>query len=821
VKPPPTDPLLGTTAGHYRLARRLGEGGMGAVYLGERIDDFTHRAAVKLLLEGATAETARRFQAEKEALAALRHPNIVKLLDAGATAAGIPYLVMDYVEGFPLDRYCRDRRLDLATRLDLVIQLLDAIAAAHRHLIVHCDLKPCNILVTSDGAVQVLDFGIAKLLDPARYGFTAGLTTTFRPLTPEFASPEQLSGEPITTATDLYAAGVLLYELLTGQHPFEDRVMQPVALLEAICFDPPEPPSRRAARLPDPPVPARLIAGDLDAVVLKAIAKEPDRRYPDAAAFADDLRRRLDRRPVLARPARWSYRASRFAARNRALAAAAAIATLAALFGAAGTLVEGVRAARARARAEARVADLRTLSTALLADYYDRVARLPGATAVQQMLVTRSLRYLDSMAAESRSDPTLSLELAGGFIKLAALEGSPYENNLGRPHDSLVTSGKAIAIADSARRSAAPEPRASIVLSQAHQARAEALLALGRIPEGVAECRAAADIMDRAIAGHADPDALLQAASTHETLADQLGSTGITGMLDRRSAETELLRALDLYRRAANPRARRAQVVVQMKLADLRWDADPLGALASYEQAQRDLETLPAAELAQLPNRRLRASLLRRRGEALGELDRNDEAAVLLAEDVRLTDSVLSIDPANERAIWDLAIAVNSLATVEAAGHRPAAALPLYRRVLDLLARMQPSTQTQLTEGDTLVAIGALTRNDARTRAGIAILTRVADRADSSSQALTRVANTLLTAKVDPARALAYLDRALAQPGVARDPSVALLKARALRRLGREREAVATAARALSDAPDTAQTSGSTRTRLETFLASH
>jgi non-specific serine/threonine protein kinase/serine/threonine-protein kinase len=835
----PDDRLIGSLVGRYRLVRRLGEGGMGAVYLGEREEDFAHRAAVKLLLEGVSnEETVRRFQAEKEALASFRHPSIVGLLDAGVTPAGIPYLVMDYVEGEPLDRYCARHAPGLYDRLRLIVQLLDAIAAAHRRLIVHCDLKPSNVLVTTAGAVQVLDFGIAKMLDPAQYGFAHPVTRTFRPLTPEFASPEQLQGAPITIAADIYAVGVLLYELLTGEHPFEDRILQPVALLEAICFEMPEPLSRRAARLALPPFPANLLAGDLDAIVLKGLSKEPDRRYRDADAFAADLLRHLDGRPVEAQPATWRYRAAKFAHRRPALALAAAAAILAGALGAAGTVREAVRANRARARAQARFADVRKLSNAVLVDFYDRVGKLPGATAAQQLLVSRSVRYLDTLAAESRPDPSLALELAEGFIKLANLQGSPYENNIGQPLEGLATVDKAVRIASAA--AGAAHPRASIVLSKARQTRGDVLLTIGRIAEAVDESRAAAGIMDRVVAEHPrDLDALLQAASSHETVADKLGSVGPTGMLDRGAALRELERSLDLYRRAIavapdNPRPGRAVVVIQMKLADIGWDADPLRSLAGYEDALRSLEQLPARALDELPNRRLRASLLRRLGESFGELGRHDEAIQTLTADVQVLDSLLSIDPGNERARWDLIIAVNAQGNVEIARGRPQAALPCYTRVLELLAgtaTLGQSTQLQLTHGETLVAIGGALTDLGRpvdaaqkTRQGLAILRKLTVGAEGSTQALTRIAEALLTARPaelqDARAALALLEKSLAWH--AADPSAALVHARALRKLGRESEALSTAAAALAQLPPPdakrAYTSVDIRRRIETFL---
>ncbi|MCX6627351.1 MAG: protein kinase, partial [Candidatus Solibacter sp.] len=588
---------------------------------------------------------------------------------------------------------------------------------AHQRLVVHCDLKHANVIVTPEGCARLLDFGIAKLLNPAHYGFGDPLTRTFRPLTPEFASPEQLSGQPLTTATDLYSVGVLLYGLVAGEHPFEDVIMQPVSLLEAICFEPPEPPSRRAARRPGGPVNARRIEGDLDAIVLKALRKEPEQRYPSAALFAADLRRFLEGMPVEARQGSWRYRAAKFARRNRGAAAAIAMAILAVGIGAAGTLWEGVRAERARTRAERRFNEVRRLSNTLLADFYDNVGKLPGATGVQQMLVVRSVRYLDSLAAESQSNPSLALELADGYVKLAGLQGSPYENNIGKPDEGLATIAKAVTTSSRLANDIARDHQAFLVLSKARQMRGDVLLGIGRIQEALEESRLAADIMDRlATQRPTDAGILVQAASCHEAVGDQLGSAGLTSMLDRGAAKREFEHALDLYRRAnradgALPRPRRALVVIGMKLADVGWDMDPAASLAGYQEAYRALQQLPPRELEALPNRRLRASLLRRLGESFSEFGRHDDALKILEEDVQVLDSMLSIDPANERAQWDLTIAVNAQGNAESARGRPRAALPYYERVLALLQKMpnlERSVQLELSHGETLAAIGGI-----------------------------------------------------------------------------------------------------------------
>ncbi len=349
---------LGRRIGPYRVREILGQGGMGTVFLAERADgQFEERVALKLLRCCTTSdELLRRFQQERQILARLRHSTIAGLLHGGVTDDGQPYFAMEHVDGLPITDYCDTRSLGVEGRLELATQVTDGVQHAHRNLVVHRDLKPSNILVTDEGAVRLLDFGIAKLLEPglgetADEDDAAGDAVTML-LTPQYAAPEQLTGQPVTTATDVYALGVLLYELLTGGLPFAN------ALLGVVQGGDPEPPSRRVrtSEAPqcglDAATLSRRLEGDLDAVVLKALRAEPEQRYPTPEALGEDLRRHLDKQPVRARRATWRYRARKFVTRHRASVVAAALAILALLAGLAGTSWQAAEARRATARAE-------------------------------------------------------------------------------------------------------------------------------------------------------------------------------------------------------------------------------------------------------------------------------------------------------------------------------------------------------------------------------------------------------------------------------------------------------------------------------------
>jgi tetratricopeptide (TPR) repeat protein len=312
--------LAGRELGSWRLLRLIGRGGMGAVYLAERSDDqFRMQAALKVLPFGMTSEDAqRRFRAERQILARLSHPGIARLLDGGVMDDGTPYYVMEYVEGQPITAYCASRALPLAARLDLFQAVCAAVDHAHRNLIVHRDLKPSNILVTADGGVKLLDFGIARVLAPGDKALVTASSHLNHPMTLAYASPEQVRGEPPTTSCDVYALGVLLHELLTGRHPYRDAMTTPSSAERVVCETPTAPPSTAVeGHL------GRQLRGDLDTITLAALRKEPERRYPSVAALAEDVRRFLRRLPIAARRETLGYRALRFVQRNRVMSAAA------------------------------------------------------------------------------------------------------------------------------------------------------------------------------------------------------------------------------------------------------------------------------------------------------------------------------------------------------------------------------------------------------------------------------------------------------------------------------------------------------------------
>jgi len=424
--------VAGGRLGPYRLVRELGRGGMGAVYLAERDDEqYDRRVAIKVVPSGLLSAGLRmRFLLERRIQASLEHPNIARLYDAGVGADGTPYFVMEYVEGRPIDRHSDEKQLPIRARLALFDQVCDAVQFAHRNLVVHRDLKPGNILVSNDGGVKLLDFGIAKLLPTEADG---GATLTgvggFRALTPEYASPEQLRGEPVSTATDVYALGVLLFELLAGCWPYHPRDQSVLSFERAVLEQDPERPSAAITRTPNDPsvsqrrstTPAglrRQLRGDLDNIVLTALRKEPERRYASVRDLQDDVHRYLEGRPVSARPATWGYRTGKFV-RRHARGVAAAAATLSLVVALVGWYTVRLAGERDRARAQFERAEL---ARDFLVGVIEQTNPLRQVQSAGQPTVSDLLRSArDRLQTELVGQPELQAEM--GIAVAKALHG--------------------------------------------------------------------------------------------------------------------------------------------------------------------------------------------------------------------------------------------------------------------------------------------------------------------------------------------------------------------------------------------------------------
>lgn len=442
------DPWVGKRIGAYQLIEQVGSGGMGEVYRAIRVDDeYQKQVAIKLIRVGQdSAFVIQRFRNERQILASFEHPNIARLLDGGTTAEGLPYFAMEFIEGEPIDVYCDRMRLDISARLRLFLQVCSAVQYAHQRLIIHRDLKPNNILVGADGVPKLLDFGIAKILDlGAGSESTAHTKTNFTMLTPAYASPEQATGQPITTSSDVYSLGVILYELLTGRKP---------RFASAAPTDEPRRPSAAVRRLDAgrgitgsdntisaatlsglregaPSKLARRLRGDLDNIVLMALRADPQRRYESVEQFAEDLRRHLSSRPVIARKDTLRYRAGKFLVRYAAGVTATAAIVIALLAALLVTARETQIAQRERQREEHRFNEVRKLAHSLIFEINDAVQNVAGSSAARHLILKTGLQYLDSLSLEAVGDPTLQRELAAAYERLGDVQGRALEANEG------------------------------------------------------------------------------------------------------------------------------------------------------------------------------------------------------------------------------------------------------------------------------------------------------------------------------------------------------------------------------------------------------
>ncbi len=451
-----------TKFGRYTVLKEIGRGGMGAVFLAERNDgEFEQQAALKIIRQSFTDdEIERHFRRERQILASLNHPNIAKLLDGGVSDAGELFLVMEYVEGEPLGEYAANNQLSVEERLRLFLKICRAVSYAHQNLVVHRDLKPSNILITKDGEPKLLDFGLAKITAPGEVGENdfEQTKTFFRAFTPAYASPEQIHGNKVTTASDVYSLGVILYELLTGEKPFHFEGKSLDEILKTIDLTEPLRPSSVGnfksqisdSKFKDNPKSKiqnpKSLKGDLDNITLKALRKEPERRYKSVEAFAGDIERHLKNLPIKARPNTLSYRASRFFRRNRIAVSATAFIILALIFGLAIALWQAKVARTERDRAERRFADVRQLSNSLLFELSPKIERLPGSIEAREILVSRALEYLDSLAAEAQNDAQLQAELAAAYEKIGDLQGNPTNPNFIELEAAIVSYEKANAM---------------------------------------------------------------------------------------------------------------------------------------------------------------------------------------------------------------------------------------------------------------------------------------------------------------------------------------------------------------------------------------
>ena len=465
------DERIGSQIGGYIITDLLGQGGMGTVYRAEKSDESFHRVvALKVIKHGMDSRTIlQRFYTERQILSNLDHPNIARLIDAGMTDDGLPYFIMEYVEGITITEYCDQKKATIRERLDLFVKVCEAIQYAHRNLIVHRDIKPSNVLVTADGNVKLLDFGIAKMLSPEESIDVSTITSEgFPVMTPEYASPEQIKGEPVTTASDVYSLGVFLYELLCGYRPYEIKTRTPVEIERTVTTthlikpsvqittrksDPEKLQIICQSRLTTVDKLRRILAGDLDNIVMAALRKERERRYQSAEQLLNDIYRYKNNLPVSARPDTIRYRSSKFVKRHKYGVAAAIAIFILLLTGIITTAWQAHIATEAklaadeqRILAERRFNEVRELARRFMFDFHDEIEHLSGSRTARELLVSTALEYLERLAHEAGDDPELLNELAAAYIRVGDIQGNPYMANLGNTAAALETYQKALSL---------------------------------------------------------------------------------------------------------------------------------------------------------------------------------------------------------------------------------------------------------------------------------------------------------------------------------------------------------------------------------------
>lgn len=645
---------IGERIGAFEIESCLGEGGSSVVYAARRVSDFTQRVAIKLLRGHVGSAVTRRFALERDTLARLSHPHIATLFDAGTHVDGTPYLVLELVQGRSWSQWLSEERPALRARIERFLAICSAVEYAHQQLLVHRDIKPGNLMIDRGGRAMLLDFGIAKLLDDSS---SATLTRDGGfALTPAYAAPEQLRGEPVSTATDVYALGAVLYETLTARQPFasggatpatqrlRDPTLQPKlpSLAVGATVRGPE-----AANAAGHGCPAQLLRGDLDNVVMKALEPAPAQRYASVAALAADLRAWLEGRPVAARAHGWSYLTSKFVRRHPIGIALSLIAVLAI----GGALVV---AAQETARARRHLADARMLAHDILTEYPEQISELPGSLPVQARMVRDAMRYLDSVRAVAGDDSALLRELAAGYLRIGDLQGNPYTANLGDFAGADASYRQAQRALDHWRQRSADAGEIAVLQARLSARKAALEHQQSRLAESDRSFRKALDEFAALPPAVRDAAVLREHAATLDYHGDLLGNSEQASLLDpaagvARHAQARQMLADGLVRFPRDIGLQLGYAVAIEHAGDDAFFARDLGQAAShYRDAIARIEAMLAEHPTRTSLRRELSGLQSRRAQVLdlsGEVDAAIDAA---AQSVAIIEALLASDPTND-----------------------------------------------------------------------------------------------------------------------------------------------------------------------------
>ena len=709
--------------GAYQILDEIGAGGMGAVYLAARADEeFERRVAIKVVKSGMDTDfVIRRFRNERQILANLDHPNIARLIDGGTTEDRLPYFVMEYIEGQPLPDYCDAHKLGTTERLKIFRKVCSAIHYAHQNLIVHRDIKPSNILVTSDGEPKLLDFGIAKLL--ASSGQPVDTTHhNARLMTPAYASPEQVRGESVTTATDIYSLGVLLYELLTGHRPYQLTSSSLAEMMKVICEQEPEKPSTIISRTEtqggednrtrltwedvsklrdsQPEQLRRELSGDLDNIVLKAMRKEPQHRYASAEQFSEDIRRYLEGMPVTASEGTLKYRAGKFIRRHRAAVIAATLIVVTLIAGIIGTTWQAMVARRERVKSEKRFNDVRKLANSFLFEFHDSIQNLQGATAARELVVKRALEYLDSLAQEAGDDTSLQRELATAYQKVGDVQGDPYGASLGDTGSALESYRKALAIRErlGAKNPGDKEARRELAMSQL---KVGDILWLQGDWNGALELYQRGQAINKELYAATPNDYELgyDLSLAHQAIGDTLQQMGNLPEALENQRQALAIRE-ELTSKSDDPKIRLGYAISHIKIGDVLTQSGKMAeCLESYNKGIAMLEGLSKADPTNAKTKRVLKSSYQRLGMAL-EKTGDAKKAIEIYKNLLATDvKGVAADPSDAVAKRDLLGDYLQLANTYSTNEAAAESLSYYEKALEIaraLAEADPNnTQAQ------------------------------------------------------------------------------------------------------------------------------
>jgi eukaryotic-like serine/threonine-protein kinase len=693
--------VTGTRLGAWRVLQEIGRGGMGAVYLAIRDDDqFQKRVAIKLVKRGMdTAELLRRFRRERQILANLDHTYIARLIDGGSTSEGRPFLVMEYVEGLPIDVYCRELGLDVEPRCRLFLKVCEAVSYAHRNLVIHRDLKPGNILVAADGSPKLLDFGVAKLLDTAPDSALTTITAG-RLLTPEYASPEQVRGQLIGTASDIYALGTILHELLTGTKAQLVNSHTPAELERAICETEVQPPSARLE-----PANSRLrkrLSGDLDNIVLMAMRKEPERRYSSVDLFAEDVHRHLEGRTVTARRPSFGYRFGKYARRNRLWLAAASLVVVSMVGGTWAALSEARRARIEQRRAEVRLSQMVELANRALFDVHGSIERLPGAIDARRQLVGTTLDYLEKLSQDAGDDERLRKALGAAYFRLGDLQGYAQAPNLGDTAGAIKSYRSSAAILDSLRRAHPNDVEVQRLWLESQTRLASVLKGIG---DSGSASKVLHDGLPTAAALSRSPGAGVDA----EQIEGQFYGLLADGALHRDPAEALAYarRYLNIFSGLAARYPDRADFVLEQsdgysyvgRALDLQ--GDPHDALVPFRQSVALREALVKAHPNDIVYKRDLMIGYGHVGDILGgpvfyNLGDNEGARGYYRKAVAIGEEIFNADPRDSTAKFDLAAGLERLGMVDVAASGMAESLAVLQRSVRMLETLMVADPNKL-----------------------------------------------------------------------------------------------------------------------------